>query len=300
VTTPPRQRRHREHVDAAALREAAGLVGQTVLDRYVVESVLGAGAMGTVYRGRHVKLPRQVAIKVMHDDLETDPGMLARFQREAVVAGKLHHANVVAVIDVGEHAGRPAMVLELAEGPSLQAVMERERPLPRARIVDLVRQILAGLEHAHALGLVHRDLKPDNVIVEDSTTPRIVDFGIAFLRDPDATEDGGRLTASGIIIGTPRYMAPEQARGGDIDHRVDLFSLGVIVYEMLAGAPPFAAKDDFELIEAHLTAEVPPLDDLPEALVAVIERALHKYQEDRFDTAVEMADALEAAAQELG
>jgi serine/threonine-protein kinase len=248
--------------------------------------------MGTVYRGRHVKLPRQVAIKVMHDDLETDPGMLARFQREAVVAGKLHHANVVAVIDVGEHAGRPAMVLEFAEGPSLQAVMERERPLPRARMVDLVRQILAGLEHAHALGLVHRDLKPDNVIVEAGTTPRIVDFGIAFLRDPDATEDGGRLTASGIIIGTPRYMAPEQARGGDIDHRVDLFSLGVIVYEMLAGAPPFEGTA-MEIAVANMNEPPPAIPGADHRLDRFMRRLFERDADRRLPSARAALDVLD-------
>nr|HEX4313506.1 serine/threonine-protein kinase [Kofleriaceae bacterium] len=287
----PRERKRRERVAAAELREAAGLVGQTVLDRYVVESVLGAGAMGVVYRGRHVNLPRQVAIKVMHDDVEREPSMLARFRREAVVAGKLHHPNVAAVIDVGDHAGRPVMVLEFADGPSLADVMTREHPMPGARIVELVRGILAGLDHAHGLGLVHRDLKPDNVIVE-AEGPRIVDFGIAFLRDPDASDDGGRLTASGMIVGTPRYMAPEQAAGGDIDHRVDLFSLGVIVYEMLAGAPPFEGTP-VEVAVSNMTFDAPAIAGADQVLDRFMRRLFRRDLARRFATARAALDALE-------
>ena len=202
----------------------------------------------------------------MHEHLDRDAELVTRFEREAQVAARLNHANVVPVVDVGDHGGRPVMVLEYAPGPTLTMMMFEG--LSRERIVDFVKQICNGLDHAHATGLVHRDLKPDNVIVENGTTPRIVDFGIAFLRDPDATDDGGRLTASGVMMGTPAYMAPEQARGGDIDHRVDLFALGVIVYEMLAGRTPFTGTA-MEVAIQNMDSDPPRIagaDPLLEAL----------------------------------
>ncbi|MDB4956337.1 MAG: serine/threonine protein kinase [Myxococcales bacterium] len=234
------------------------LVGKLVLDRYLVVRKLGAGAMGAVYRGEDVKTRRQVAIKVLHDHLLHDPTMLARFRREATAAARLAHENVVGVLDVGETADRTQlMILELASGPSLHDIMTG--PLERDRIIRLVKSLLHGLAHAHAAGLIHRDLKPDNVIVDSSTdgreVPRIVDFGIAVLRGP---EGGERLTGEGVIIGTPMYMAPEQAKGDEIDHRVDLFALGVIMYEMLSGEPPFSGTS-LEIALANINDDPPPV-----------------------------------------
>jgi serine/threonine-protein kinase len=295
----PRERRSRTRLLAADVlkTEAPGLVGQTLLERYVVDGILGAGAMGVVYKAHHTKLGREVAIKLMHDHLENDEGMLARFQREAVVAGKLHHKNVVAVIDVGEHAGRPAMVMELALGSPLTTLMAEG--LSRARAISLCRQIAAGLDHAHGLGLVHRDLKPDNVIVEADDVPRIVDFGIAFLRDPDASDEGGRLTSSGIIVGTPQYMAPEQARGGDIDHRVDLFSLGMILYEIVARAPAFTGTA-MEVAVANMTRDVPPVPGLDGLDGRLLDRAMRtllaREVADRFQSAREVGAIFELLA----
>jgi serine/threonine-protein kinase len=219
------------------------LIGQRVLDTYVVEEELGRGAMGTVYRGRHTRLRRSVAIKVMHDHLTSEPVLLERFRREGILAAKLSHGNVVSVLDVGETADRkPVMVMELAHGTSLGAVMA-EGPVPTARMISLLKQILCGLDHAHGVGLIHRDLKPDNVILTagdgGEETARIVDFGIAILRAPDESVEGGRLTASGMFVGTPQYMSPEQARAERVDHRADLYALGVIMYEMIAGITPF-------------------------------------------------------------
>jgi eukaryotic-like serine/threonine-protein kinase len=219
------------------------LIGQRVLDTYVVEEELGRGAMGTVYRGRHAKLRRSVAIKVMHDHLTGEPVLLERFRREGVLAAKLSHTNVVSVLDVGETADhKPVMVMELAAGIPLGDVMD-EGPLPAPRMISLLKQILRGLDHAHGVGLIHRDLKPDNVILTagdgGEETARIVDFGIAVLRAPDESLEGGRLTASGMIVGTPQYMAPEQARAERVDHRADQYALGVMMYEMIAGITPF-------------------------------------------------------------
>ncbi|MBA2539298.1 MAG: serine/threonine protein kinase, partial [Deltaproteobacteria bacterium] len=185
------------------------LVGQVVEDRYRIEARLGAGGMGVVYRARHIKVGREVAIKVLHDHLLSDPMMVARFEREAAIAARLAHRNLISVIDVGETATKQKlMVLELARGHSLAEIVA-DGPLARDRVVALTAQLLAGLEHAHTAGLVHRDLKPENVIVEVDEhgveIPKIVDFGVALLRGGDDK----RLTTAGIVLGTPHYMAPE-------------------------------------------------------------------------------------------
>ena len=240
--------------------KSAPLVGKIVLERYRIESLLGAGAMGAVYRGRHLKLERDVAIKVLHDSLAQDKKMLARFQREAQAAGRMQHPNVISILDVGSAEGHPVMVLEYARGPRL-ADLINGKPLAPERIIKLTRQLLAGLAHAHAAGLIHRDLKPANIMVEidgGEEIPRIVDFGIAILRDGDGEQMGGKLTETGQILGTPLYMAPEQAKGDPIDHRIDLFALGIIVYEMLAGVPPFTGSA-IEIALANISKDAPPV-----------------------------------------
>jgi len=244
----------------AARRAGQDLVGKVVMDRYLIEAELGFGASGTVYRGRHVKLRRNVAIKVLHEDFVDDRTMLARFRREAEAVARLHHPNVIGVLDVGEtQGGHQLMVMDLVEGQSLGELMEAR--LPQGRIINLVRQILAGLDHAHSAGLVHRDLKPDNVIVErdhhGQEVPRIVDFGIAALRTDEAA-GGSRLTEQGALLGTPRYMAPEQARGDRVDHRADLFALGMILFEMLSGTAPFDGSA-LEIVIANMNEDVPPI-----------------------------------------
>jgi serine/threonine-protein kinase len=205
-----------------------------------------------------------------------EPMMIARFDREAAILARLHHRNLINLIDVGETAARQKlMVLELARGESL-ATLIAGGPFDRARVVRLTMQLLRGLEHAHLGGLVHRDLKPDNVMVEHDDhameVPRIVDFGIAVLRGHDASVAGKRLTIAGTILGTPAYMAPEQAQGGDPDPRNDLFALGVIVYEMLAGKQPFDGTS-MEIVMANISLDPPvmaqrtdvPVDPLLEA-----------------------------------
>ncbi len=244
----------------AARHARQDLVGKVVMDRYLIEAEIGSGASGTVYRGRHVKLRRNVAIKVLHEGFADDRTMLARFRREAEATARLHHRNVIGVLDVGEtQAGQQLMVMDLVEGQSLAELMEAG--LPQGRIINLVRQILAGLDHAHSAGLVHRDLKPDNVIVERDhhglEVPRIVDFGIAALRSDDAA-GVGRLTAQGALLGTPIYMAPEQARGDRVDHRADLFALGVILFEMLSGTTPFPGSA-MEIVIANMNEDIPPI-----------------------------------------
>ena len=257
----PRRQGARTKLGVVA-RKSGGpdLIGKVVMDRYLIEAELGSGASGTVYRGRHVKLRRNVAIKVLHEGLAGDRTMLARFRREAEAAARLRHPNVIGVLDVGETPdGQQLMVMDLVEGQSLGDLMQAR--LSRDRIIHLVRQILAGLDHAHSAGLVHRDLKPDNVIVErdhhGQEVPRIVDFGIAALRS-DETAGGGRLTEQGALLGTPIYMAPEQARGDRVDHRADLFALGVILFEMLSGTTPFDGRA-LEIVIANMHEDIPPI-----------------------------------------
>ena len=243
------------------------LVGKVVEERYCIEAEIGCGAMGMVFRARHVRVGRQVAIKVLHDHLMRDPVMVERFDREAAIVARLHHKNLVNVIDVGETPDRQRyMVLDLVRGPSLATLITHAR-LDRARVIHLTKQILAGLEHAHCAGLVHRDLKPENVIVERDDfgveVPRIVDFGIAVLRDSNK-----RLTIAGTILGTPAYMAPEQAQGGAPDPRTDLFALGVMVYEMLAGRLPFDGTS-MEIVLANISFDPPPMAQRAASGVAI-------------------------------
>jgi serine/threonine-protein kinase len=291
----PTQRDRRTRLGVGAARRGkptgAALIGQVVLDRYVVERELGSGAMGTVYRGRHVKLPRDVAIKVLHPELCDDRTMLARFRREAAAAARLRHPNVSGVLDVGETAGHQIMVMDLVEGTSLRDLMDE--PLARARILHLVAELLRGLDHAHAAGIVHRDLKPDNVIVERDAAgrevPRIVDFGIAALRDD---LPGVKLTETGALIGTPLYMAPEQARGERVDHRADLFALGIMLFEMVTGTTPFDGSS-LEMVIANMNQDVPPLATrgLPDPVLELfLRRLVARDPARRFATA---HDALE-------
>lgn len=236
------------------------LVGQIVLEKYLLEEKIGEGAMGTVYRGHHVTLPRKVAVKVLHPHLVHERNMLQRFVREATAAARMRHANVVSIVDFGRSDTHQVMVLELAPGRSLRALMTAA--MTSDRIINLVRQILKGLEHAHNASLIHRDLKPENIIVEVSPDgveiPRIVDFGIAVLRDPDESVEGGKLTASGQVLGTPIYMAPEQAKCEAFDHRIDLFALGVITYELVSGKRPFDGTS-MEIAVANISEDAPPI-----------------------------------------
>ena len=218
------------------------LVGLTIGNRYVVEQKLGVGSTGVVYRAHHTKLTRLFALKVLHRGLLADDKAVRRFEREAQLAGALSHPNVVSVVDIGTHDGVPYLAMEHAEGASLASLLV-DGPMPPARVIGLLRQLCLGLAHAHERSIIHRDLKPENVIVEPAgsvETPRIADFALAILREAG---DHERLTAAGVVLGTPAYMAPEHATGAAMDHRVDLYALGVISYQMLTGVVPFAGSN---------------------------------------------------------
>jgi serine/threonine protein kinase len=293
------------------------LIGEVLANRYQIESRLGEGAMGSVYRARHIKVGRPFAVKVLHPRLLADDKTLQRFEREAELAGRLHHPNVIGVVDVGETTdGLRYMVMDFAEGHDL-ATLLNEAPMPPERVINLTRQMLEGLYHAHEAGLIHRDFKPENVIVEKDAhgeeVPRIVDFGIAILREGgDPTNGTGRLTTNGLVLGTPHYMAPEQAVNDPIDHRIDLFALGIMIYEMLCGKLPFDGHGA-EVARANLLLDPPKISDrvpyleVDPLLEAFARRLMLKKRDQRPATAKVALTLLalidsdrEAAAAELG
>ncbi len=280
--------------------ESADLTGAVLDGRYKVLESVAKGAMGTVYRAERLKLGKIVAVKVLHDELPDELSSRKRFEIEAMAMAKLEHPNCAAVLDVGVHDGRPFVVMDYITGTDLKTLVD-EGPVPPARASGIVRQVLSGLAHAHELGIIHRDIKPANIILGQKAGlgdhVKILDFGLARLQ---AEANVSKLT-TGIVVGTPAYMAPEQIRGTAIDARADLYACGVLLFELLTGKKPFSsAKDDpIEVVSMHLKNPVPRLDAmLPGtdfgALEDVIVRALQKAAADRFQTATEFVAALDA------
>ena len=289
--------------DGSPLRpkaEGDPLVGRVIADRYLVLARLGEGGMGRVYLAEHVKMNRQCAIKVMNPSLVNDAESSARFAREASSAARILHQNVAAVFDYGEADKIVYLVMEYVDGEPLSAILAREGALDPRRAIDLARQIADGLSAAHELGIVHRDLKPDNVIVAHSRngkeTPKVVDFGIAKAVS-ESPQDA--LTRSGLVIGTPEYMSPEQLLGDPVDARADIYSLGCILFQMLAGQQAFDAESREQMIRRRLH-EAPPhvrdlLPDLPRRLDTLIAHMLARSPGDRLASAAEARDALDPA-----
>jgi serine/threonine-protein kinase len=284
------------------------LLGQTVAGKFAVEAVIGAGAMGTVYRVRHLALERTVALKVLHPDLARDKGFVERFKREARAASRLDHLNSIRVLDFGEEGDSFLYIaMEYVDGRTLHHLMEEQAPLDDARVVGLVSQVLSALAVAHDMGVIHRDLKPENIIVlratgddgEATELAKVCDFGIAKLMTiPHDEAEGPRATERGLIIGTPAYMSPEQARGEALDARADLYSVGIILYHLLAGRPPFEADTSLGLATMHVTDTPPPPSTFAKVnpgLEKVCLRAISKRKEERFQGAREMRAAVRAA-----
>ncbi|MFO7567364.1 MAG: serine/threonine-protein kinase [Enhygromyxa sp.] len=259
------------------------LVGQSLDAHYRIDKLLGAGGMGAVYKARHTKLERDVAIKILHPDIGGDPSISKRFDREAQSASRLDHPNCVRVSDFGTTAeGIKYLVMELLEGEELAARLEQ--PWTPAAVLDLLEQIFAALEHAHACGIVHRDLKPENVFLtrdaQGQEVAKLVDFGIAKLLDADGAAEV--LTRAGMVFGTPRYMSPEQAAGGKIDERSDLYSVGVIAHQLLSGKPPFDSEDLAAILRMQIIAPPPPLpDSVPQPIAGFVEALLEKSRHER-------------------
>jgi serine/threonine protein kinase len=267
-------------------------VGQ---ERYELRAHLGSGGMADVFEGYDRRLDRAVAVKLLKTDLP-DPRARERFEHEARTAAGFVHPNAVTVFDVGTVGDRPFLVMELVDGRDLAAVLAGRGPLAPGEAARIADQMLAALGAAHARGLVHRDVKPGNVLLTRDGTAKLTDFGIA----KAAADATGGLTLTGQVLGTPRYLAPEQAAGKRATPRSDLYAVGVVLYEMLAGEPPFTGDTAMALALAHQQAPVPPLAErrpgLPEALVATAERALEKDPARRFADADAMRAALHTGA----
>ena len=285
--------------DGTSLRPKGSdsLIGRVMAERYHILKRIGEGGMGRVYLGEHVKMNRQCAIKVMSPALVNDHESAARFAREASNAARIIHPNVAAVFDYGESEGLVYLVMEYVEGEPLARILAREAPLSVDRSLDLARQIADGLGSAHELGIVHRDLKPDNILVARSKAgkevAKVVDFGIAKAIQENA---GDALTRTGLVIGTPEFMSPEQLLGDPIDARSDLYALGCIMHLMLTASPPFAAATREQMIKRRLSEEAPYIQQidpgLPDSLDRIVNRLLARSPADRYGSAAEVRDAL--------
>jgi eukaryotic-like serine/threonine-protein kinase len=282
------------------------LVGQTLADKYRVEERISEGGMGTVYRGTHILMDKTVAIKVLHPALAADDVIVARFSREARAASRISHPHALNVTDFGESEnGVVFLIMEYLRGLTLKEVVQNEAPMPLPRVVEIVRQVSGALEAAHAEGVVHRDLKSDNIMLvevgdNNADWAKVLDFGIAKIQEPVGQDPA--LTAPNLIIGTPQYMSPEQcSQASEIDSRSDIYSLGVILYEMLVGHVPFTGESPTAIMMKHLQDAPPSVleerKDLPAEVGVVVARALAKKPEDRFKSASELAQSLALAAE---
>ena len=264
--------------------------------RYRIVEVLGRGGMATVYLARDDELERPVAVKVLAGHLADDPTFRARFVREARLAAQLSHPNVVQIFDQGEDGGNPYIVMEYVDGRSLAGELDAEGRLDPARVVDLGVQACAGLEHAHAAGLVHRDIKPGNLLVRSDGTLKIADFGIA--RAAETT----RLTQIGSVLGTAAYLSPEQALGEEVTAAADIYSFGCVLYECLTGRTPYVFETLAELTAKHREEPIRPLGELrpelSEELEAVVMRCLARNPAYRPPSAPALAQELAAAGPE--
>jgi hypothetical protein len=268
------------------------LVGQVLGGRYRLDAVLGIGAMGAVFRAFHTGLERDVAVKLLHKDLMESGDMRARFAREAAAISKLDHPNCVRISDFGSDDDYQYLVMELLQGAALSGLLGK--PLPPLRAIEITDEVLAGLEHAHGHGLVHRDIKPDNIFLarEDGGNARakLVDFGIVKLQEG---EGGPQLTKMGMIFGTPHFMSPEQATGGQVDARTDLYAVGIVLYMMLGGGLPFDSDDPLKVLRQQIRDAPPPLPkEVPDPLRELVGKLLAKKPEDRHASAAAAREAL--------
>jgi eukaryotic-like serine/threonine-protein kinase len=281
------------------------LIGTTIDGRYIIEALLGEGGMGYVYAARHAIIDKRVAIKVLRKEAAADESAAQRFIIEAKAASKIGHQNIVDITDFGVlPAGHAYFVMEFLDGPTLGKLVHELKHLPPLRSIAICTQVARGLAAAHAKSIIHRDLKPENIFVlEKDGVPdviKIVDFGIA--KDVKA---GKRLTAVGMVLGTPEYMSPEQATGQESDHRVDQYALGCILYEMLTGDVPFKGENAPKTLTKHVfDAVVPPSKlrpdlHIPAVVEDVVLKTLQKKPEDRYADMRALIDAFEAATQKL-
>lgn len=284
------------------------MIGTVLSERYRILRRIGEGGMGLVYEAEHVAIEKRVALKVLRDDFSSRPEVVERFKQEAKSATRIGNAHIVDISDFGiTPTGASYFVMELLEGEDLANVLEREGHLPLERAANILRQCCKALGAAHAKGIVHRDMKPENIFLTErdgrSDFVKIVDFGIAKMSDIETPGAPGRkLTKTGMIFGTPEYMSPEQAAGKpNLDHRVDIYALAVIFFEMITGRVPFVGDTFMGILTQHMFEDPPAFEDVnprvavPEAIRAFVYRGLAKDPGDRFQSCDEMAAALEEA-----
>jgi serine/threonine protein kinase len=291
--------------DGIALEKSDdSLIGTTLAGKYRIDARLNEGGMGTVYRGTHVLMDKTVAIKVLRPSLAADEKIVARFSREARAASRISHPNALSVTDFGEdESGNVFLVMEFLSGKTLKQLIRDEGPLPLSRVVDITRQVGDALNAAHSQGVVHRDLKSDNIMLLDTMSgdhAKVLDFGIAKINEPDGVVDTN-LTAPNLVIGTPQYMSPEQCtQNSEIDARSDIYSLGVILFEMLVGHVPFSGDSPTMVMMKHLQEPVPSVleerEDLPAPVARVVARAMAKLPENRYQNVSELVEDLTIAS----
>ena len=279
--------------DSTPPLSGTGLIGTVLSGRYRLESKIGSGGMSTVYLALDETLERQVAIKVLHREMSDQPDQQERFRRESRAVAQLSHPNVVAVIDAGEDAGHPYIVFEYVEGETLKERIDRFGRLPLDEAAAYSIEIGRGLQAAHMAGMVHRDVKPQNVLIDAEGRAKVTDFGIALSQESDG------LTKTGRVLGTTDYVSPEQAMGRGIDARSDIYSLGILLYEMLLGDVPFKAETLVGVAMKHVNEPLPDIQKrrpgVSAALASVVERATQKEPKKRYSDMGAMLADLEGA-----
>lgn len=270
-----------------------------IVGPYQVVGPLGTGGMASVYKAYHAKLDRYVAIKVLHAAFSTETDFIARFEREAQIVAKLEHPHIVPVFDYAEQENQPYLVMKYVEGETLKKVLSRGA-LPLNEVIRVMGSVADALTYAHRRGVLHRDVKPSNIILDSNGTPYLTDFGLARIAQMGAT-----TMSQDMILGTPQYISPEQANGSkDLDPRTDVYSLGVILYEMVVGRVPFTADTPYAVVHDHIYTELPRPSEInpqiPPAVEAVLVKALSKLPADRYETPNAMMDAFRAAVRDSG
>lgn len=279
----------------------SALIGTVLSDRYEITSEVGRGIFGVVFKGWHLQMDKHVAVKVLFQAVEPENTGYQRFKREAQSASSLHHPNIVKIYDYGEKEGRPYIVMDYIEGRNLKEILKEETRLPSERAVPIFIQLGSALSHLHKAGFLHRDIKPDNVIVQDTPYQKdfitLVDFGIAKqIQEPSHK----KLTMDGTVVGTPAFMSPEQILGQDLDQRSDIYAFGVFMYTVVTGVLPIRGKDSVDTMKKHVTDE--PLEfsracpgvRIPLSLQIVLRKTLKKVPAERHQTMDELLKELEA------